>query len=60
MLVYICEKGFVIKQRPTNLRDYFRSAINLDDYYVYLYNVLWRLEGAFYPYMVQVADKGTT
>ncbi len=36
VLVYICEKGFVIKQRPTNLRDYFRSAINLDDYYVYV------------------------
>lgn len=36
VLVYICEKGFVIKQRPTNLRDYFRSVINLDDYYVYV------------------------
>ena len=25
-------------------------------YHVYLYNVLWRLEGAFYPYTVQVAN----
>lgn len=36
ILVYICENGFVIKQRPTNLRDYFRSAINTDEYYVWI------------------------
>ena len=36
VLVYICEKGFVIKQRPTTLRDYFWSAIHLDDYYLYV------------------------
>ena len=36
VLVYICEKGFVIKRRPTTLRDYVHSAIHSDEYYVYV------------------------
>lgn len=36
VLVYICENGFVVKRRPTTVRDYFCSIVNSDDYYVYV------------------------
>lgn len=36
VLVYICERGFVLKQRPSTLRDYFRSVICHDEYYMYV------------------------
>lgn len=36
VLVYICERGFVIKQRPGTVRDYFHSLICHDEYYLYI------------------------